>query len=50
MLKYSSGRASDVGPGLREEQERRAEAERQVQLLEQRLSGELGTVTVKCTV
>ena len=38
-----SASASVVGQSLREERERRAEAERQVQLLEQRLAGELAT-------
>ena len=38
-----SASASVVGQSLREERERRAEAEKQVQLLEQRLAGELAT-------
>ena len=36
-----SASASVVGQSLREEWERRAEAEKQVQLLEQRVAGEL---------
>ena len=38
-----SASASVVGQSLREERERRAEAEKQVQLLEQRVAGELAT-------
>ena len=38
-----SASASVVGQSLREERERRAEAERQVQLLEQRVAGEVTT-------
>ena len=40
MCLHPSGRANGVEQSLQEEQERRTEAEEQVQLLKQKLSGE----------
>lgn len=45
MRLHSSGVASDLEDSLRKEQERRVEAEREVQKLKKRLSGELPGLT-----
>ena len=46
MYLSSSGSAGGVGQCLKEEQERRAEAEEQVQLLKQKLYSEFATLTI----
>lgn len=44
MYLHSSGGAGGVEQSLKEEQERRTEAEEQVQLLKQKLSGKFATL------
>ena len=49
MCLHSSATSTAAGQSLREEQERRTEAERQVQLLKKRMSGELPTLFLIAT-
>ena len=50
MCLHSSATATAAGQSLREEQERMAEAERQVQPLKKRVSGELSTLILMATL